>query len=233
MKRFFQWIAGDTKGQILVFDKIIEEDDEVFIEFKDGSRMNTEFIAEINQKELQGKMMAEIESPKNPWKFDEKIVGREEERWETDADGRKQLVVPFRPGRKVVKLIPPKPTKNKFGEIANTEDLVGDGDQTPNKSPITDTKETEDKKSAGIDVSAPVPSNDPVYIMMERSKKATANISLSLEVSVPPTSLFHVAKESFDDGEEKTIEYIINNMNIDTIKESIKQGLIDMYNQPR
>ena len=47
-QRFFQWVAGERRGEVVVFDEIIQEDGLSFISFKDGSRVNTDFIAEIN-----------------------------------------------------------------------------------------------------------------------------------------------------------------------------------------
>ena len=90
LPRYFQWIASDKKGQIVFLDKIVAEDGIAFLCFKDGSRMNEAFVAALNQKDLTGTYyMAEIEHPTNCWQFQEEWIGREEEKWELNADGER------------------------------------------------------------------------------------------------------------------------------------------------
>jgi hypothetical protein len=68
----------------VIFDKVVEDDGEIYIAFKNGSRMNEAFIMKINEKDPTDKYMAEIENTQNIWKFNERWVGREEEKWEQD-----------------------------------------------------------------------------------------------------------------------------------------------------
>ena len=84
--RYFQWIAGDRKGEILVLDNIVEDSGSIYLSFKDGSRMNEEFIAQINQRDLTRKLMAEIDSPQNCWRFVEKTSPDDKPRVEKDAN---------------------------------------------------------------------------------------------------------------------------------------------------
>ena len=70
--RFFQFVAGPRRGEILIFDRIESEDGIVYIKFKDGSRIIENLIAQINEKNLSEKLMAEIDSPTNCWQFKDK-----------------------------------------------------------------------------------------------------------------------------------------------------------------
>ena len=70
-QRFFQWIVGERRGEVVFFDSIVEENGLTYILFKDDSRINSELVAEINQENLSGKMMAEVESYNNIWSFKE------------------------------------------------------------------------------------------------------------------------------------------------------------------
>lgn len=209
--RFFQWIAGDKKGEVLVFDKIEVDGADVFIKFKDDSRINERLVAKLNETNLTGKFMAEVDSPKNTWSFKEEWVGREEEKWEKNAAGENVCVIPFNPGKKVTRLIPPKPTPatvSNFGVISQPTQQVY--------------QEPEIVKSK-------VNTEDPVYIMMSKSKKVDKQFEMSLTVSMPPKNLYDVVKESFDEGGQKLIEYIIENIDINDIKEALKIAITEMY----
>ena len=70
--RYFQYIMGDNRGQVVIFDKV-ETDGEVnYVVFKGGARCNEALIAELNANDLTGKYMAEVSDPNNVWQFKEK-----------------------------------------------------------------------------------------------------------------------------------------------------------------
>jgi hypothetical protein len=203
--RYFQFLAGERRGEILTFNKIEQEDGEVFIAFKDDSRCNEDFILPLNETAWEGKLMAEISSPENRWKLSEEWVGREEERWEINKDGERVCVQPLIPGRKKTIAIPPKRTKTKFG-ITNS---------------IIET----------IKHQEPIINNDPVYIMVEKSKKFDTKICMDIIVSLPAKSLYNVVKESFEEGSTKIIDYIINNLDNTKLKESLRSALLTAYEE--
>jgi len=214
--RFFQWIMGDRKGEVMIFDKIESEGSDIFIVFKDNSRINENLVAEINEKDLTGKFMAEIDSPNNTWSFKDEWVGREEERWEWRDETNpteKVCVQPVIPGRKVTKLIPPKPTpktKSNFGAITILEPVI---------------KYVEIEKP----VEKKTDTSDPIYILMSTSKKIDTEIDMNIIVSLPPQTLYNIAKESFDEGQKKIVEYIIENITVNEIKEALKIAITKMY----
>lgn len=215
--RYFQWVAGDQRGQVKVFDKIESEGEDVFIVFKDESRVNENLVAPLNQKDITGKYMAEIDSPNNIWSFREEWVGREEEKWEMDAEGIKQLVVPFTPGKKVVHLIPPTPTpktSSAFGIISNP---------TPTPTPEPESEPIAEKNK--------IDKSDPVYILMSKAKKSDSEINMGMIVSLPPKNLYELAKQSFDEGDEKFITYIVDEITVDEIKDALKLAIKEMYEE--
>jgi hypothetical protein len=207
----------------MIYDKIVSEDGIVFICFKDGSRMNEEFIANINVKDVTGKMMAEIDSPNNGWKFDESWVGREEEIWETNEAGEQVCVQPFTEGRRTFKLTPPMPSAPKSSNFGVIEQPV----IQPNETIINDNISVQTSPNKAVATNM-----DPVYIMISKSKKIDQIIDMELTVSLPSINLFNVIRESFEDGDEKLLEYIIQDIDVDLIKESIKNSLRVMYNSP-
>ena len=234
--RYFQWLAGERRGDLVVFDKVVQEDNVIYVTFKDGSRINQNFIAELNERNVSGKMMAEVESPNNLWSFKERITGnqkRVEQDWESQikyevpsieeimlADG--EGIVKPKERKKAIELIPPVLTHpSKFGLVRQSDVL-----QQPDK--VTNNIENMNKAEQSEEP-AKVTSNDPVYIMLDKAKKVDTDVEIKLVITLPNKDLYSVIKESFHEGDKKTIEYIIENIDITKIKESLKIGITQLY----
>jgi len=227
-RRFFQWLVSERRGEVCEMNTIVEEDGEIYVTFKDNSRCNQDLILNLNERDVTDKMMAEVENMSKLWTFKEEIVGEDTNRVEEDWESAVKYDVPtvteiMSDGKKVpvkkkkVELIPPARTRpevvqSKFGTIINS----------PPPPPVEPIPE--------VDLSKIVNTDDPVWIMMNKSKKTDTEVNMTLTISLPSQSLFDVIKESFDDGNEKGLEYIIENIDITDIKKSLKEGLNQMYN---
>ena len=233
-QRFFQWLVGERRGEVLVFDRIEEESDgTIYIVFKDKSRINESLVLSLNQVDATNKMMAEVENMSKLWQFKESIVGEESGRVEQDWESQIKYDVPsiteiMSDGQKMpvkkkkIDLIPPPRTrpeivKSKFGVISN-----------PPPAPIV-------PPPVPVEISSQVhqstlDKNDPVFIMMDKSKKIDTEVDMTLTISLPTQSLFDVVKDSFDDGNKKGLEYIIESIDISKIKKALKEGINQMYN---
>jgi len=205
--RYFQFLAGERKGEVVLFDKIEQEDGINFISFKDGSRCNEEFILPLNASDWEGKLMAEVSDHNNIWRITEEWVGRTEEKWETNKDGENVCVQPFVPGRKKIVAIPPRKTQSKFGLVTQVET----------------------HKQNNLIQDQNINTNDPVWIMLDKAKKFAINVPMELLISLPSKSLYNVAKESFENGSTKVIDYIISNLDNSKLKDSLKVALLSAY----
>lgn len=217
-RRYFQYIAGERRGEVVLFDKIEEEDGMVFVCFKDNSRCNDELILPINERNPGSALMAEVENPNNVWTFKEEWKGRQEEKKAKDAEGVLQIVQPFIEGRKVVTPIPPKRTKSNFGQITSHVQSP-----TPTSEPPVNVQQ-----QASMDVQQ-AKMNDPVWVMMDKARKFDTDVEMTLNIALPAKSLYNVAKESFDEGGQKVIEYIIDNLDDTKLKEALKEALQIAY----
>ncbi len=225
--RYFQWVLGDRKDQICLFDHIETDEGNIYIVFTDKSRINENLVAQINQKDLTGKYMAEIDHPDNKWVFKTEWVGRQEEKWEWKDETNpieKVCVQPFVEGRKVNKLVPPRPTPpshSVFGAIRNSmlTQPTFSGNVTIYKT------EQEKTTSNKLDMS------DPIYILINKSRKIDTEVTMNITISLPPQSLYNIAKESFENGDEKFIKYILEELSVDKIKYSLKTAITNMYEQ--
>ena len=71
-RRYFQWIDGEMKGDIVTLESIEEFEGETFYNFDDGESCNLRYISKMTNShlDLKNKFMVEIESPSNPSTFE-------------------------------------------------------------------------------------------------------------------------------------------------------------------
>ena len=93
-QRYFQWLVSERRGEVLVFDELIEEEGDIFIRFKDNSRINQNLVAGLNQTDVTNMMMAEVENMSKLWRFEEKIVGEDTNRTEVDWESQVKYDIP-------------------------------------------------------------------------------------------------------------------------------------------
>lgn len=72
-------------------------------------------------------------------------------------------------------------------------------------------------------------SNDPVVILAKNAKKHDANIDMQLEISLPSKSLYTMIKNDFENGTETFFDYIISSIDINSIKDAIRESLKNAY----
>lgn len=218
-RRFFQYLAGPKAGEILEFDGVDEDDGEIFVCFKEGSRCNEDLIMKREDRSWKNELMAEID-PNNPWTIEKEWVGRQEEKWDTNADGARVCVIPFIEGRQ--KIVPRPPKKiSSFAPISSTPDIP------PAIDPTKEEEREEKKEEKSLE------DLDPVWIMCHKAKKFDSEIGMSLDMGLPSGALYNLIKENFEDGEEKFLNYIISSFDskdgIDKIKRELKNSLRTYY----
>ena len=71
--------------------------------------------------------------------------------------------------------------------------------------------------------------NDPVAILVNKSAKFESVISMDLKLDLPAKSLFNIASENFENGEETFINVILSHIDYETIKNALKAALLDAY----
>ena len=219
--RYFQWLNVENNGLICILDKIVEEDSITFIEFTDGSRCNIDFVIKINEQINPNKLIGEIISPQFPYTFGEEIIGGEPERWADNADGVSVCVDPGIPGRKVRKVVAPQrmPNAPQYNFAPSSENQ-----QIAVPPPIIE-------NSISSSIMHPViskPSN-PVYDIIEKTKKTDKEISFEITLSLPEKNIFDIVKDNFEDGEDIFIQYILDKIDLEFLKASLKDGIGNLY----
>ena len=227
---FLQWLIETKNYDIEIFSHIEKEGDITYIVFESGNRCNIDLINDIGENN-KGNVMAFLDNLNSKWTIKEKIIGGQEEVKMKDANGVQQVVQPYIPGRKVVEIIPPKKTSNikfkeKILEYNNQNHEKEESISVIEKAPITSEKEnvqlTNDKEKKILDI-------NPVHILVQSSKKENSIINMELDISIPSKEIYTIIENNFENGTELFLNYIIDKLDIQIIKDSLKNGLKNYY----
>jgi len=156
----FQWIKGENIMNIVSFDRVDEQDDQFFIAFKGGSRINYSILEEY---------------------------------------------MTWFPSQRVE----PKP-------------------QAP-VNPVASQASVSSIKFGGSPANHTEASQSPIYNLLARQKKKPVEIELKIQVPLPSKDLFNVLTSSFDDAENEIIQFIIDSIDIDDIRNTLSRSIRENY----
>lgn len=201
-KTLYQWVGGDKAGMIVAMDRIEydSEDQLHYIYLENGDRVNAE---------LEGELIVKINSSEDAWEIKEELI--HDIREEKGQDGQIYEVPGPDHGKvKVVKV--PKKTKAKVASL--TTSVVNHQNVMPTSNPT---------------INVPVKEADPVITLLEKAKKKKDTFDISLRVDVITQSLFEVISENYEDGEEKSLDYIVSLIDVEELKSQLKEKLRNVY----
>jgi len=158
----FQWIKGENMMNIVHYNKIVQQDDQFFICFSDGTRINYEILEEY---------MTWFPSPIK------------------EVKPQQQVTQPTTQSQASVSSI-------KFGDSPN---VISEASQSP------------------------------IYNLLARQKKKPVEIELKIKVPLPSKDLFNVLTSSFDDAETEIIQFIIDSIDIDDIRNTLSKSIRENY----
>ena len=246
-KRYFQWIDGEMKGDIVLLESIEEFEGETFYNFDDGESCNLRFISKMTNStaDLKNKFMVEIESPSNPWTLekiqpkkyiDESMKGEDidipslhdilQAHGDTtnieNSDIGKDRLVPPRKEQRIIDL----PSIDEY-RIKKEE---------PKKDPVVEqpkTVETKVEKQEVVEQPKPVENKqisfDPVKILVDSCKKHDTPVELSLNMKLPSKYIANIASSEFEDGFNKFIDCIVSDIDTKMIIAELKKALSSAY----
>ena len=74
--------------------------------------------------------------------------------------------------------------------------------------------------------------NDPIYILVEKCKKKEAQINISVNAALPGKSIYNLIKDEYDEEDLSTFfDILIDNLDTQIIKDSIKKALVEAYSK--
>jgi hypothetical protein len=75
------------------------------------------------------------------------------------------------------------------------------------------------------------PKSNPIISLLEKQKPNWVNVDMKLELNLPTKSLYNVLTTSFEDAEDEIIEFVVRDLDIDVVKESLRINIREIYNK--
>ena len=155
----FQWIKGENLMNVVSFDIVTQQDDEFYIHFKGGSRINYNILEEYMT-----------------WYPSQRIEPR------------------------------PAPTPVPQSQASVSSIKFGDAGSSVNEA-----------------------SQSPIYNLLARQKMKPVEIEFKIKVPLPSKDLFNVLTSSFDDAENEIVQFIIDSIDIDDIRNTLSKSIRENY----
>ncbi len=256
--RYFQWLDGENAGKVETLSDISCVDGEYFYNFVGGESCNERYISPMtrNSVDLKNKFMVEIINPSDTWGFETIKMGKYtymdpaageqtvdvpplEDITGASGNGNSLNVENSKLGKK--KYTPPR-YKGEMLPLPSyaeySSDYVEPAPQpAPRRTaPVEPAYEeqaapvTARFNSAKVNISG-VAESDPVKILAKTCKKHPTDINLILTINLPSRSIYNIAKAEFEDGGEKFVDCLVEEMNISEIVKSVSVALRTAYEE--
>lgn len=71
--------------------------------------------------------------------------------------------------------------------------------------------------------------SSPIYGLLNKQKPNMVDVDISIKINLPPKELYSVLTNSFDGAESEIVEYVIASLNIEDIKKSLSESILNTY----
>ena len=72
-------------------------------------------------------------------------------------------------------------------------------------------------------------SSNPIISLLEKQKPNWVNVDISLKLNLPTKSLYNVLTSSFEDADNEIIEFVVKDLDLEIIKESLRINIKEIY----
>jgi hypothetical protein len=94
----------------------------------------------------------------------------------------------------------------------------------------TETQETKNVRNAIHTGKKLTPQkSNPIITLLEKQKPNWVNVEMKLELNLPTKSLYNVLTSSFDEAEDEIIEFVVRDLDIEVVKESLRINIRQIY----
>jgi hypothetical protein len=74
-------------------------------------------------------------------------------------------------------------------------------------------------------------SDNPIVSLLQKQKPNWVEVGINLKLNLPTKSLYNVLSSSFEDAEDEIIEFVVRDLDIELIKDSLRINIKDIYNK--
>ena len=72
-------------------------------------------------------------------------------------------------------------------------------------------------------------SANPITSLLEKQKPNWVEVGIKLKLNLPTKNLYNVLTSSFDEAEKEIIEFVVNDLDLEIIKESLRINIKEIY----
>jgi len=73
--------------------------------------------------------------------------------------------------------------------------------------------------------------DNPIVSLLQKQKANWVEVGINLKLNLPTKNLYNVLTSSFEDAEEEIIEFVVRDLDIELIKDSLRINIKDIYNK--
>jgi hypothetical protein len=71
--------------------------------------------------------------------------------------------------------------------------------------------------------------SNPIVSLLEKQKPNWIEVGIKLKLNLPTKSLYSVLASSFEDAEEEIIEFVVRDLDIELVKQSLRNQIKEIY----
>jgi hypothetical protein len=75
--------------------------------------------------------------------------------------------------------------------------------------------------------------NSPIYTLLQKQKPNWVNVNISLKLNLPTKTLYSVLSTSFDEAEKEVVNFVIEGLEIDDIKQALADSILSYYDKKK
>lgn len=183
-------------------------------------------MAEIENDTTQ-ELVSDVKVRRFQWTSSEKIGVVEIYDKEAESAGMNWIV--FKSGNRVNKEL----VKNLMYELGENEPALqidSNFDNNQHDASITNGIDP----TAGLTTAPSAKAStkiSPVRTLLEKQAKHEVNMPFNLMVTIPKSDIFAILKDSFDDAEDELILMLLDKVNVNNLKEQLKDKITDFVKE--
>jgi len=102
--------------------------------------------------------------------------------------------------------LPPSSNKQQFSKIQNVRNVM-----------------------VAEESNATVRSTNPITTLLEKQKPNWVEVDIKLKLNLPTKNLYNVLTSSFEEADKEIIEFVVSDLDLEIIKESLRINIRDIY----
>lgn len=89
------------------------------------------------------------------------------------------------------------------------------------------------KKRDAQEIMSQIKEENPIFTLLSKQKENWVDVDLKLSINLPPRSLWDVLMSSFDDAEKDILEYVTKDLDIEVVRQSLRESIKDIYKKQK